>query len=234
MMYDLALFVVRTFVNLFTEVTVEGRQNIPKGPFVAASNHIGRLDAALIFNILSDRRDILAIVAEKYRKNPFWRFLVRNLNLAFVDRYNADLKAVRLCVNHIKAGGIVVLAPEGTRSSDGRLQEGKQGTSYIAAKANALILPVAVTGCEDSIFFPNLKRLRRTKVTIRAGKPFCLPPPDGRPRDETLRANTDEIMCRIGALLPPENRGVYADHPRLKELLVEIEDNEHQQFSPTR
>ena len=26
-------------------------------------------------------------------------------------------------------------------------------------------------------------------------------------------------MCRIAALLPPERRGAYADHPRLKELL---------------
>ena len=225
MMYSLALFVVRIFVKLFTEVKIEGKENIPDGPFIAASNHIGRLDAALIFIVLSNRRDILAIVAEKYRKNPFWRFLVENLNLTFVDRYNADLKAVRLCVNHLKSGGIVVLAPEGTRSPDGRLQEAKPGTSFIAAKSNALILPVAVTGCEDSIFFPNLKRLRRTKVIIKAGIPFHLPQVDGRPRDEALNLHTDEIMCQIATLLPKYMHGFYTDHPRLNELLADGNKN---------
>ena len=32
---------------------------------------------------------------------------------------------------------------------------------------------------------------------------------------------TDEVMCRIAALLPPERRGFYVDHPRLKELLAQ-------------
>jgi 1-acyl-sn-glycerol-3-phosphate acyltransferase len=40
-------------------------------------------------------------------------------------------------------------------------------------------------------------------------------------RQGWLARNTDEIMCRISALLPPEYRGFYEDHPRLKELLAE-------------
>jgi 1-acyl-sn-glycerol-3-phosphate acyltransferase len=217
-MYTIAQFIVRAFVHFFAVVTVEGYENIPAGPFVAAANHVGRLDATLIFVVLKDRQDVLTIVAEKYRKNPFFRFMVRYLNLAFVDRFHADLKAVRLCLNHLKNGGVLVLAPEGTRSPDAKLQEGKLGTGYIAVRANAPILPVALIGSEDSIFFPNLKRLRRTAVTLRIGKPFHLAAPEGRLRDETLQAYTDEIMCRIAALLPDQQRGFYTDHPRLREL----------------
>ena len=40
-------------------------------------------------------------------------------------------------------------------------------------------------------------------------------------RDAWLAEQTDEIMCRIAALLPPDHRGVYADHPRLHALLLE-------------
>jgi len=49
-----------------------------------------------------------------------------------------------------------------------------------------------------------------------------LPPqPNGhRPDSQTLADYTTEIMCRIAAMLPPERRGVYADHPRLKEMLA--------------
>ncbi len=36
-----------------------------------------------------------------------------------------------------------------------------------------------------------------------------------------MREATDEIMCRIGAMLPEKYRGFYADHPRLKELLAQ-------------
>jgi 1-acyl-sn-glycerol-3-phosphate acyltransferase len=36
-----------------------------------------------------------------------------------------------------------------------------------------------------------------------------------------MREATDEIMCRIAVMLPEKYRGVYADHPRLKELLAQ-------------
>jgi hypothetical protein len=36
-----------------------------------------------------------------------------------------------------------------------------------------------------------------------------------------MRLATDEIMCQIGALLPEKYRGVYTNHPRLKELLAQ-------------
>jgi 1-acyl-sn-glycerol-3-phosphate acyltransferase len=43
--------------------------------------------------------------------------------------------------------------------------------------------------------------------------------PTGKGREQAMRLATDEIMCRIAAILPEKYRGVYADHPRLKELL---------------
>jgi 1-acyl-sn-glycerol-3-phosphate acyltransferase len=46
-----------------------------------------------------------------------------------------------------------------------------------------------------------------------------LPPIDRKTRDQGLKQNTEEIMCQLAALLPPENRGVYADYPRVQELL---------------
>jgi 1-acyl-sn-glycerol-3-phosphate acyltransferase len=50
---------------------------------------------------------------------------------------------------------------------------------------------------------------------------FTLPPLDNKNRTEQLAANTEEIMCRIAAELPESHRGVYADYPRLHELLAE-------------
>ena len=64
-----------------------------------------------------------------------------------------------------------------------------------------------------------LGRLRRLDINIYVGEPFILPPIKGRDREAALQDYTDEIMCRVAALLPPEARGVYADHTRLQELL---------------
>jgi len=56
---------------------------------------------------------------------------------------------------------------------------------------------------------------------FRIGKPFSLPPIDRKNRDEGLQNNTDEIMCQIAALLPPDLRGVYANYPRVHELTLD-------------
>jgi 1-acyl-sn-glycerol-3-phosphate acyltransferase len=116
---------------------------------------------------------------------------------------------------------VLVITPEGTRSKVGHLIEGKPGVSYLAAKLGYPILPVSISGSFDPIFFAQLKRFKRPHIRVKAGKAFRLPalPAGHQGRDEALKEDTDEIMCRIAALLPEDLRGFYAGHPRLKELL---------------
>jgi 1-acyl-sn-glycerol-3-phosphate acyltransferase len=56
-------------------------------------------------------------------------------------------------------------------------------------------------------------------MTVNIGKPFTLPPLPRENRDQVLQEYTDEIMCRIAALIPEKYWGVYKDHPRLHELV---------------
>jgi 1-acyl-sn-glycerol-3-phosphate acyltransferase len=56
---------------------------------------------------------------------------------------------------------------------------------------------------------------------VRVGEPFHVALEKGTDRDAALQAATDEIMCRIAALLPQSERGYYANHPRLKELVAQ-------------
>ncbi len=67
----------------------------------------------------------------------------------------------------------------------------------------------------------NLLRLRRSRLVVHIGAPFLLPPLQENERSKGLRRNTDEIMCRIAAMMPTTYHGAYADHPRLNELLSE-------------
>jgi 1-acyl-sn-glycerol-3-phosphate acyltransferase len=94
----------------------------------------------------------------------------------------------------------------------------KTGVAYLADQAGVPIVPVGVSGTYQAM--TKILTLRRPKITVRFGEPFSLPPIDRKNREASLQKNTDEIMCRIAALLPDEYRGVYAEKQRTKELLA--------------
>lgn len=214
-------WLVRLIVDLVAVVDIQGYDNIPtRGGFVVATNHLGFLDAPMAYYGLP-QLELFIPVAEKWRDIPILRWISGPLNLIFIDRFNPDLKAMREILRRMDKGQTLVIAPEGTRSRNEGLAEGKPGVSFLAARYNLPILPVALSGTEDRVFLSNLKRLRRTHVTVRAGKVFRLPPLPRENRDQALREDTDEIMVRIAAMLPEKNRGHYAAHPRLEEFLAE-------------
>lgn len=206
---------------LVADVKVEGAEKLPPtGACIVACNHLGRLDAALPLTA-TNRRDIILMIAEKYENVALWRFLARLMDAFFVNRYEPDLKALREVTRRLKRGEFLVIAPEGTRSKTEALLPGRHGAIYLAQKTGAVILPVALHGTEDRVVKQNLRRLKRSKLVVRAGEPYTLPPINGADRSVYLAEQTDELMCRIAALLPEKYRGVYADHPRLHALLAQ-------------
>lgn len=209
-------------MRVIARVTVYGAENLPPSntTYVAVANHIGRLDPAIVYYLLR-RKDIIMLVAEKYKEHTITRLLAQAVNGIFVDRYNADLNAMREVLRRIKQGGVAVLAPEGTRSPTTSLLQGWDGASYIAAKAGLPILPVGVTGSGDKEVANRLKHFKRLQVTLHIGPTFTLPPLEIKTRDEQLATYTEEIMCRIAAELPETYRGIYASCPHLKDILAE-------------
>lgn len=213
-------WLLRAIINLVARVEIIGYENIPAdGNFVIATNHLGIVDAPMAFYVL-DRWDIFIPVAEKWEEYPIYRWLGKYFNFIFIDRFNPDIKALRKIIKLMDDGNNLIIAPEGTRSRVGSMIEGRPGVSYLATRLGQPIVPVALVGTEDKILFANLKRLRRTQMQVKIGKPFKLPPLPKENRDEALKEYTDEIMCQIGAMLPEKNQGVYKDHPRLKELIT--------------
>ena len=216
-------FLIRFIMRLLARVEVRGMENVPaSGNFIIASNHLGLVDAFLPFFFL-DNNNLFLLVGEKWEKVAILRWLGKRLNFLFVDRFNPDLKAIRQIITRMKHGEVLVITPEGTRSKVGHLIEGKQGVSYLAAKLGYPILPAGITGSFDPLFFGQLKRLKRPRIMVNVGPAFNLAPlpSESQGRDEALKKDTDEIMCRIAALLPEDYRGFYAQHPRLEELLKE-------------
>jgi 1-acyl-sn-glycerol-3-phosphate acyltransferase len=213
--------VIRFLVPVLTRFHIVNPEYIsPTGGFLLTTNHVSRLDTPLLIPS-TEREDVVAIVAKKYQKKPLFRWLLDRIgNIIWMDREKTDFSAIRQALNHLREGHIVGIAPEGTRSKDSTgLLEGKQGAAVLAARAKVPILPVGIIGSDK--VYQNWLRLRRPPITIRFGKPYELPAIDMEDREAWLNRYTDEIMCRIAALLPPSYRGFYADHPRLQELLDE-------------
>ncbi len=212
---------IRFLLRLLTRIEVRGRENIPESDhFIITANHLGLVDAFLPFYII-DNNNLVLLVGEKWQKMGIMRWLGKRLNFLFVDRFNPDLRAIREVMTRMKQGEVLVITPEGTRSKVGHLIEGKPGVSYLATKLGYPILPVAISGTFDPLFFGQLKRLKRPRVVVSIGPAFLLPPLPNQGRDEALQRYTDDIMCRIALMMPEELRGVYASHPRLKQMMEE-------------
>jgi 1-acyl-sn-glycerol-3-phosphate acyltransferase len=218
MKYTTLRSIVRFLMKIIADIEVNGLEKLPEGNVIVAANHLGRLDTAALLCIL-DREDIIMPVAEKYKDHPLYGAIGRAANAIWLNRFEADYSAFRQILDRMKEGGLLVIAPEGTRSKTEALQEGKMGVVFLASKSGYPVLPVAVTGTEDRGIVENIKHFRRSKITATAANLMYIDIPRGPGREEAMRQATEEIMCQIGALLPEKYRGVYADHPRLKELL---------------
>ncbi len=211
--------IVSALFQSLTRLTVIGLEKVPAtGGVIIAVNHLSRLDPPLVFALI-DRENLSALVAEKYKQHPLISRVVRIVDGIYINRGEADLSALRQAREYLRAGGVLGIAPEGTRSHTGGLIPAKTGVAYLAEKAGAPVIPAAISGTDSAV--RSILTLRRPKIVIQFGDPVPLLPLKPGERDAILQHNTDEIMCRIAAMLPERHRGVYADHPRLKELLEE-------------
>lgn len=203
--------------KVLSHVDVQGLENVPEqGGAILASNHLGRLDAPLGFCLLK-RVDATSLVADKYKKNLFFRWIVDTTGAIWINREDADLQAMRAARDLLKKGGLLGIAPEGTRSRNGKLNLAKTGVAYLADKVDVPVIPIAFWGTEKAL--KELLHFKRPTIHVHFGKPFYLQPLDRKNREMGMQQNTDEIMCRIAAMLPPEYWGAYEKHPRLLNML---------------
>ena len=211
--YRLLRAAVRVLCRLCAQYEVVGLENVPpSGSLIMAMNHIHTLDSPAAMAAIP--RQVTAFAARKWERH-FKGLLLRLARVIFITRGEVDRRALRQGLAVLQNGGVLGVAPEGTRSPNFQLRAARAGVAYVAHQSGAPILPVAVTGVEHVI--PSLLRLRRARVRVVIGKPFSLPLLDHKPKTDELLELADEVMCHIAALLPPEYRGVYAGRKVLTE-----------------
>ena len=160
MKYKTIRSIVRFIMNIIADVEVVGLEKLPQGNVMLAANHLGRLDTAVLIYAL-ERDDLIMAVAEKYKDHPIFGAIGRSVNAIWLNRFEADFAALREILARMQKGGLMVIAPEGTRSKTEMLQEGKMGVAFLASKSGYPVMPIALTGTEDRGVIENLKRFRR-------------------------------------------------------------------------
>jgi 1-acyl-sn-glycerol-3-phosphate acyltransferase len=112
--------VVRAILSIICRIDADEMKHIPNsGPLIIAMNHVNFLEVPLVYAWLWPR-DAVGLVKRETWNNPLLGAIADSWNAIPIDRDATDLKAMRSSLEVLERGGILLLAPEGTRSGHGR------------------------------------------------------------------------------------------------------------------
>lgn len=191
------------------DMTITGIEHIPAdGPTIIMMNHISMIDPVLCMGAVTPRFVIPMTKIENVR-NPLIGPFVWWWGSYSINRGEIDRKALINSIELIKHGQLILIAPEGHRHPEG-LAEAKDGLAFVATKADAVIVPTAISGAIG--WNKNLFRLQRTKISINFGRPFKFKTSGSRVPREDLAVMSHEAMYQLAMAVQDETRrGFYSD-----------------------
>jgi 1-acyl-sn-glycerol-3-phosphate acyltransferase len=213
----LLAWMIRAGTSALCRIDTGPLTDVPSGgPLILAMNHINSLEVPLLSAHLQPRK-MTGVAKVETWDNPLMGWLFDQWEAIPIQRGEPDVVAVKRALAVLAGGGILAVAPEGTRSYTGRLLRARPGIVTLALHSGAPILPVVHWGGEK--FSGNLRRLKRTDFHIRVGKPFRLAAGGIRLTHEVRQAMVDEIMVQLAGLMPEFYRGEYAAFPATQQYL---------------
>ena len=154
---------------------VKGLENIPKGPFVLVSNHVSYLDIIIDSYLCVPRKFHFIGQIDGFKGVIKW--LIRTIyfisGVIPLDRKNDQSRenALKEAIKVLKKRSILVLYPEGRRSTNGEVQGGRFGTAKIFLKTGVPIIPAGIKGTFE-LMPPHGKLKIKKAVEINIGKPL--------------------------------------------------------------
>ena len=189
--------VLPLFFKAYGRWKIVGAENVPStGAVLFAVNHSSNLDPLLGWAALYRHRILWGIAKEELFKPGLPKFLMESLRSIPVKRGAADRAMFRAALEVLSQGDTLGIFPEGTRTSDGKLNAAQPGFTLLAQKSKAILIPVALIGTYEML--PRgAKRLKRVPLTVVFGKPIS---PD-TPREalgELVMSEIARLMTEAG------------------------------------
>jgi len=187
---------VKIFANLFLGYSVSGSENIPQvGAAIIASNHISNFDPPLVGS--GSRREVFFFAKSELFGKWYSPIFISNFNTIPVKRGRFDRESYMRGIEVLNAGDLLLLFPEGTRSRDGRLKEGKAGAARLSLETGSPVVPACIQNSnrvKDTIF-------SRDRVMVSFGAPILPQAYENEQNEkEKMRLFTDDIMAAIRRL----------------------------------
>jgi len=170
LVYWIVRAVLQPFFHLYFRMSRIGREHVPEGPVILASNHRSFLDPFVIATIA--RRPLYYVAKEELFRGRVISWLLNNLGAFPVRRGESDTDMLDTAKAILARGDAVLIFVEGTRIRPGALGRPRSGVGRLALETGAPVVPVAVIGTEA---IRKGWRVRPHKVRIRVGAPLTFP-----------------------------------------------------------
>lgn len=175
-------------------VTVSGREHVtPNETFVVMSNHQSHYDVPVLFHVLGG--NLRMVAKQELFRIPIFGGAMRGAGFISVDRENREsaIRSLEAAKPMLRGGTHLWIAPEGTRSLDGRLGPFKKGGFVLAKDLELRILPVTVTGTRNVL--PSHGALTAPDEPVHVA--FHAPVSSAGPRDEVMAAVREAIASAL-------------------------------------
>jgi 1-acyl-sn-glycerol-3-phosphate acyltransferase len=164
----------RVIELLDVKLTATGAELVPPDrAYVYMSNHQSHLDIPMLYATLPSPTIRMLGKTELFQI-PLWGRGLRAAEFIEVDRSNhaRAVKSIEYAAHLIDDGVSIYLAPEGTRSRDGKIGPLKKGGFHLAHDTGAPIVPVAIQGTIDILPRGAKKMVSGRRVAVTIGAPI--------------------------------------------------------------
>lgn len=167
------------------KVTVKGYENIDfTKPYIYVSNHASMADIPTVLVALNGKVNF--VFKKELTWVPIWGWALRYGPFIMIDRSNPRdaMASIERAVNTIRHGQSVILFPEGTRTSDGKLRPFKRGAFTLAAKSGVPVVPMTINHT-FGIMPKGSLIVKQADISVVLGKPILI---------DELENKTDELV----------------------------------------
>lgn len=165
------------FFKGVNRLTLRGWEHVPPGGGVLlACNHLSIFDTLLIpwANIAKIRLEIVWAPAKAELFDiPVVNRIIASWGAFPVHRGGRDFRAMRLIIDLMRREK-VMLFPEGTRSSDGRLGRGNRALGKLIYRARPVVIPTAILGTDRLLGKGRLMPRLFSRLEVRFSSPLEL------------------------------------------------------------